>query len=128
MKDTNKQTQYFRVAHAAYENIVNRKMDFEAVWSASAKEHINSAESRKKGCPKNTFIGLCESGDLKEIKAIKQSDGINYQYAKFAIAEWKQYPTITKSEMWKRIVNKFGKAKGHQGQLDVVQGLAKYTK
>jgi len=30
MKKTRKETQYFRVAHAAYENIVNRKMDFEA--------------------------------------------------------------------------------------------------
>ncbi|MEP6713682.1 MAG: hypothetical protein ABJA37_14745 [Ferruginibacter sp.] len=126
MKETKKETQYFLVAEAAYENIVNRKMDFDAAWYASAKEHIDSEQSRKKVCPRSTFIGLCESGDLKDIKEIKQSDSINYLYAKFAIAEWKKDQTITKSEMWNRVLNKFGKAKNHQGQLDVVMGVKKY--
>jgi hypothetical protein len=58
-------------------------MDIAEAWSVAAEKNITSEESRKKGCPGSTFIGLCKSGNLKDIEQTKQSDSINYHYAKF---------------------------------------------
>ncbi len=124
MEKNKKENQYFRVAKAAYENIVNGKMDAAEAWHAAAEKNIDSPESRKKPCPRNTFIGLCESGDLKDVKATKQSESINYLYAKFAIAEWKNKSSISKTVMWSKQFP--DGAINHQGQLDVLKGIWQY--
>ena len=128
MQKNNNVNQYAIVAKDAYDNILKNKLSFEEAWQRAAAKNIISFESQKKGCPKATFLGLCESGDFKKIPATGQCDTINYQYAKFAISAWEGNPAISKADMWKSIVEKFGRAKGHQGQLDVVQGLAECIK
>lgn len=56
MGSSMRETQYFRTANAAYKNIVEDKMEIHEAWHAAAIDHITSEESRKKSCPKNTFI------------------------------------------------------------------------
>ena len=76
----------------------------------------------------HTFLGFCESGDLEGIKGTHKSDNINYQYAKFAHAEWRKNETTSGSEMWKKVYAHFKRAKNHQGQLHVLQALSQYLK
>ena len=122
------ENQYAVVAREAYLNIIDKQMPFENAWETAALKNITSKESRKKLCPMHTFLGFCESGDLEGIKGTHTSDNINYQYAKYARAEWKKDETVSGVDMWKKVYEKFKRAAGHQGQLDVVQGLRKYIK
>ncbi|MEO7487074.1 MAG: hypothetical protein ABIU77_08220 [Ferruginibacter sp.] len=127
MNESKKENQYSRVAKEAYQHIVHRKMQIIDAWVAAAENNIASEESRKKGCPKSAFVGLCESGDLKDIKMLAQSDSINYKYVKFAISEWKKDAYISKAAMWSKIRKQFpGGAIDHQGQLDVLKGVWEY--
>lgn len=123
-----KPTQYSLVAEKAYKYMLENKMDAGKAWDRAARDLISSEESRKKGCPRNTFIGICNSGSLNNIGPIPGNDSINFQYAQFAIDAWKKNKGISKTDMWKQVVSHFNKAKGHQGQLDVVLGLERYLK
>ena len=120
------ENQYSKVAKLAYENVVIQNFDFENAWYAAARTIVKSEESIKKGCPRATFVGICESGNLKGIPKTKTSDSLNYQYAKFAIQKWKANREISKSEMWNLVKIKFNKEISHQSQLDVVLGLWEY--
>ncbi len=82
-----KENQYSIVAREAYLNILGKGILFEKAWSAAAEKIITSDSSRNKGCPRATFLNLCASGDLKDIREIGKSESINYAYAKFAITE-----------------------------------------
>lgn len=123
-----KENQYALVAREAYHNIINHNMSFQKAWETSARVNIKSKESQKKLCPMHTFLGFCESGDLEGIPSMHKSDNINYQYAKFAHSEWRKDETLSGVEMWNKVYEKFRRASGHQGQLDVVKGLSQYIK
>ncbi len=45
METDKKETQYFRTVHAAYEKIIDRKMEIDAAWHSVALEHINNVKS-----------------------------------------------------------------------------------
>lgn len=121
------ETQYFRVARQAYWYVINESTPPIDGWQKAAREIITSNSTKDKACPRATFIGLCESGDLKSVAGIKQSKSHNYQYAKFAIQAWKKDNTISKMSMWNMIRQHFPDgAINHQGQLDVVIGLWQY--
>jgi hypothetical protein len=117
------ENQYSRVAKLAYEKVIYEKMTFRDAWNAAANELLSSKTSVQKGCPKASFIGLCESGKLKRIPKTESKESINYQYVKFAIEKWKTEPTISKTEMWNLINLEFQKENSHQGQLDVLIGI-----
>jgi hypothetical protein len=119
-------SQYSIIAKLAYDNIVNLNIDFEAAWYTAARQILTSESSIKKGCPRATFVGLCESGNLKGIPKTKTSDSLNYQYAKYAIQKWKENREISKPEMWNLVKKQFNKEISQQGQLDVVLGLWDY--
>ena len=123
-----KENQYTVVAREAYRNIIDSNMTFQQAWETAAKKNISSKVSQKKQCPMHAFLGFCESGDLHGISGTHTSDNINYQYARFALDEWKKDETITGVEMWKKVYEKFKRAAGHQGQLDVVEGLRRYSR
>lgn len=127
-EEMKKENQYTVVAKEAYFNIIEKKMSFQQAWEEAAQKNISSKESQKKQCPMHTFLGFCESGDLHGINGTQKSDNINYQYAKFALAEWKKDRTISGVDMWKKVYEKFKRAAGHQGQLDVAKGLIQYIK
>ena len=71
-----KENQYSLVAREAYLNIVHKRIPFEKAWKEAAENIIASDSSRKKVCPKATFIGLCESGLLKNISALSHERGL----------------------------------------------------
>ena len=121
-----KENQYSKVAKEAYLNIVQKGMPFEKAWKAAAEKIITSESSRNKGCPRATFLGFCESGNLMSIPYINESKSKNYAYAKFAFSEWNRNKSITKKEMWKLVQNKFETAASHQGQLDIVLSLTEF--
>jgi hypothetical protein len=120
--------QYARVAKLAYQLIVKNKLTAKEAWNKAAEEEIDNLSSRVKNCPRETFIGLCDSGKLKNISKKKISESRNYDYAVFAISEWKKDEFILKNDLWKKIYSHFGFAKNHQGQLDVLEGLWEYLK
>ncbi len=119
----NKENQFSKVAYKAYLYIIEQSMRNEEAWKNATEEIIKSKESREKGCPRKTFIGLCEAGLLKNITLTKESNSVNYKYAKFAIGEWQKSKDISKKEMWVEVQKKFKSNIQHNGQLDVVCGL-----
>lgn len=126
MLNEQSKTQYSRVANQAYLYVLTKKSNAIDAWQKAAEEIITSDSTRDKVCPRATFIGLCESGDLIGIAKTKQSSSPNYYYAKFAIEEWEKENT-SKTVMWQKVKIKFPNgAKNHQGQLDVVISLWKY--
>jgi hypothetical protein len=121
-----KENQYSIVAREAYLNIVHKGMSFEKAWNTATEEVITSKSGRDKGCPRATFIGFCESGNLKDIPFTNENKSKNYAYAKFAFTEWNRNNGIAKKEMWSRVQNEFGTTASHQGQLDIVLGVTDF--
>lgn len=82
-----------------------------------------NSTSLKKTCPKNTFLGLCEEGLIKDIPKGRYTRSVkNKQYALSAVELIKNNPNIEidKNKLWKYIV---GENKKHNSQLDVVFDL-----
>lgn len=82
------------------------------------------SDSQTKGCPKSTFLGLCESGMVKGIKPGKYTQSKkNKEYAIKAVELLKHessdsYDTIV---LWKKIIGEVGMS--HNSQMDVVLAL-----
>jgi hypothetical protein len=123
LKIAKSKSQYAKAAEEAYNLVVNKKKGFSDAWEISVQKNIEKETSRKKGCPKQTFIGLCDHGHLEKITGKQEVVSINYRYALFAIQEWKKNPKVSNTIMWNKIVERFGEAKNHNEQLSVVRGL-----
>lgn len=128
MSHSKKISQYSIVSAAAYELMVTKNLSPENAWKLSAEKNIKSVESRKKGCPRAAFWGLCDHGHLKNINGSNTYESKNYNYAKFAAGILKKDPAIPKKEIWLNVQNKLKTSASHQGQLDVVIGLLKFIK
>lgn len=123
------EAQYFRVAQKAYDYLINSDLEIIDAWQKAAKETSEANSVIEKGCPRATFVGLCESGDLKGINFIKKNESVNYQYAKYAIEEWKKDPGISYAIMWNKVKTKFPDgALNHQGQLHVAKALINHLR
>lgn len=93
------------------------------IYARSAKEIFNTKSSQEKGCPKGTFLGLCEEGLIKGIpkgdytKSVKNKD-----YALQAVEILKQVETktFTPKELWAEL--NLGDKKPNS-QMDVVLAL-----
>lgn len=98
---------------------------YEAAWLNAAKFCNKSVSVQKKGCPKNAFLGLAESGLIKNISAKfnYQPESKNAEYAIKAVKLLKQEPCLAgnKKMLWKAVVA--GESKAHNGQIDVVLAL-----
>ncbi len=71
------------------------------------QEFPGSKESQKKGCPKNTFLGLCEEGKIKGIpNGTYTRSTKNKRYALNAIKILASNSTLTSSELWKEVLKK----------------------
>jgi hypothetical protein len=122
-----KESQYSVIAAAAYKLIIQDRLKPEEAWQKSAKENAGSSSTQNKGCPKQTFLGLCYAGDLAAIQKSIQIDSINYQYAKYAIGQWRSNPALSIAEMWRKVNMQFPNgAQNHNGQLHVVKGVWNY--
>lgn len=98
-------------------------------WEKAAQQEIESESSRKKGCPRSAFLGLCEEGLVNNFQKGKymQKDSLNKKYAIHAIKLLQQKPELANennasTKLWE-LLNLCDKS--HNGQMDVVLALWK---
>jgi hypothetical protein len=93
------------------------------IWFQSAKEVFDTKSSQEKGCPKNTFLGLCEEGLVKGIPKGNYTKSVkNKEYAIRAVAILKQntQTTFSPKELWEKL--ELGD-KSSNSQMDVILAL-----
>jgi hypothetical protein len=79
--------------------------------------------SKKKGCPKNAFLGLCEEGLIKDVpRGSYTHSKKNKKYALDAVAILKRCPALATKpvDLWDKVTS--GKVNPNQ-QMDVVISL-----
>ena len=113
---------YAKAAIIAAQSL-NTKNPIDAWQFAVLEVFPESQESRKKSCPRNAFLGLCEEGIVKNSKPGNYSNSIdNKSYAISAINILKLERNVaTKNELWKLVTE--GNNKKHNSQMDVVLAL-----
>jgi hypothetical protein len=95
----------------------------EELWSRAAKEVFETKSSQEKGCPKNTFLALCEEGLVKGIpKGNYTKSEKNKSYALNTVAILKNNPnnSFTPKELWDKL--ELGDKRSNS-QMDVVLAL-----
>jgi hypothetical protein len=93
-------------------------------WFSAAVELFDSESSQNKGCPRSTFLGLCEEGLIKNIsKGNYESNSTkNKTHAIDAVTYLKEnkIKSISTKELWSKLnIN----GKFHNSQMDVVLAL-----
>jgi len=81
---------------------------YEEAWNDAIKEKTDKKSNITKGCPRKTFIGLCEEGYLKGVQKISNKNyGANKNYAIEALKHLKKNPHEKNSPkiLWKKLVN-----------------------
>lgn len=93
-------------------------------WTKATNLVTPHKSTRDKGCPKSTFLALCEKGWVQGVpKGSYTKSTKNKEYAIAAIELLRNKPSINSStELWKQIVKG---TKVHNGQMDVVLTLWK---
>jgi hypothetical protein len=79
--------------------------------------------SRKKGCPRSAFLGLCEEGKVKGVKSGNYtSSKANKSYATDALELLQSSPNLTTKDLWGKVINNI-EPKAHNSQMNVVVAL-----
>jgi hypothetical protein len=93
-------------------------------WFLAAEVLFDSESSKNKGCPRSTFLGLCEAGFVNGIsKGEYESNSTkNKTHAIEAVTYLKEnkVASISSKELWGKL--KVGN-KSHNSQMDVVLAL-----
>ena len=93
-------------------------------WFSATVELFDSESSQNKGCPRSTFLGLCEEGLIKGIsKGEYESNSTkNKTHAINAVTYLKEnnVESISTKELWSKL--NVGN-KSHNSQMDVVLAL-----
>jgi hypothetical protein len=95
-------------------------------WSKAVNRIFPDSESsRNKGCPRATYLGLCEEGLVKGVPASnynKQGENKNKRYGINAVLLLRANPNLTndKSLLWEMVPDT---PKTHNEQMDVVCAL-----
>lgn len=92
-------------------------------WERAVNEIFETKSAKEKGCPKGTFLGLCEDGLVKEIPKGNYTNSIkNKGYALKAVSILKNNPnrSFTPRELWEKL--DLGD-KRYNSQMDVVLAL-----
>lgn len=92
-------------------------------WNvATIQVFPNSISSRNKGCPKNSFLGLCEAGYIINVMPGNYTRSEkNKDYAIKAISLLRDNHRLTEAELWKLVIDESDKK--HNYQMDVVKTL-----
>ena len=91
---------------------------------AMAQVFPDSQSSRKKSCPKSTFLGLCEEGLVVGVAAGNYTTSIdNKRYALQAVKQLRKNPALVDDgvKLWKTIIGTENKVEN--SQMDVVISL-----
>ncbi len=92
--------------------------------SAVARVFPENRSLRTKGCPRNSFLGLCEMGVVKNVVPGIYTRSIkNKGYAVRALAALRDNPALSEDErgLWRIVTDGAEKAPNHQ--MDVVTTL-----
>lgn len=95
-----------------------------AAWKSAVQIYLPTTEGQKKGCPQNTFLGLCEEGVVLGVPPGKYTRSrLNKSYALRAVEFLKKDNSLTKDVriLWQKVMS--GKDKKPNSQMDVVQAL-----
>lgn len=107
-------------------NYYKIKKDPIEAWEAAVKDIFETKSSREKGCPKSTFLSICEIGVVKNIPKGNYAPTVkeNKIYALKAIEilekNKKQPSLFSEKELWSKVqdINK-----SYNSQMDVVLAL-----
>ena len=102
-----------------------RQMSPREAWDDAVMiEYPTQSESRKKGCPRGAFIGLCEAGFVSGVTRTG-SDKLskNGEYAVAAVKAVRRNPALarSRSDLWRLAC--LDQPKAQNGQMDVVLAL-----
>lgn len=121
---------YGHVTKDAVDLLTSGKVtDPREAWDTAVKKVFpNSESSVRKGCPRSTFLGLCENGLIvgaatgKYVKAIKGKKK-NKEYGIRALKLLIPNSELVheKNRLWIMVLD--GEKKQHNGQMDVVISL-----
>lgn len=115
---------YAKIAIECIENF-QVSHSIKETWLKYAKKNCKTKSSQEKGCPRNTFLGLCEEGLVKGVPKGNYTNSVkNKEYALKAIEilKWQKTTTFSQKELWEKLV--LGEKK-HNSQMDVVLALWK---
>ncbi len=118
---------YGQAAIRATEYFLQSKAtSLEEAWQSAIAEFSAKLSSRRKSCPKNAFLGLCEAGVISGIvrgKYDAPSNNKNGRYAVKAYRVLQSEPNLSrdKAALWTRAVQP--EAKKENEQMDVVISL-----
>lgn len=96
----------------------------EAWLRAARKVFDEGSSSLIKGCPKNTFLGLCEEGHIKDIPSGSYTKSVKnklYGLEAINLININNELLNNKTKLWNLVV----KSKKHNSQMDVVMALYK---
>ena len=96
-----------------------------SAWEeAFCQKFGKETSSQCKGCPRCTFLGLCEEGKIKGVcRGNYTKSKKNKEYALQAVQILQKHPGFcsNKTELWRKVTGEIRKA--HNGQMDVVVSL-----
>jgi hypothetical protein len=125
---------YGRAAVRAREILESGTSSMESAWRHAAEEvFLNAPESRRKGCPRGAFLGLCAAGLVRGVAPAESDDlteRANASYAITAAHLLAADPTLVEqgpTKLWRRVMTEQGldPSKQPNGQMDVVLTLWK---
>jgi hypothetical protein len=94
-------------------------------WACAVRKVFpDSQSSQKKGCPRGSFLGLCEEGKVQGVAPGNYTKSEkNKQYALAAVELLEREPTLMNDPklLWKKVLD--GVVKAHNHQMTVVAAL-----
>lgn len=93
-------------------------------WNKAISRISQSESSRNKGCPRDTFLGICSVGEIPGIPPGNYSNSEkNATYGIDAIRFLRIDPSLKNDlkGLWRKVIE--GKNISHNGQMDVVIAL-----
>ena len=113
---------YAKSAVKAVEIYHSKDITIERAWKEAVSQYTESKHSINKGCPKATFLGLCEEGLIDGIpKGKYTSSKCNKRYGVEAVELIRQMGLIHREVLWEMVTNTCGTR--HNAQMDVVYAL-----
>ena len=119
-------TQYTKVAIKVIENIKeNPTLRPDEEWERIIKLDIKSVTSQNEPCPKGTFLGFCENGNVMGIQKGNYTDSINNKkYAIEGLRLYKINPQLSITNLWIDTLSSLNEVcKRPNGQMSIVVDL-----
>ena len=95
-----------------------------AAWEDAVQVCLGTESTRKKGCPRSTFLGLCQAGLVKGVPAREYTRSAkNGRYGERAVALLREDASWADRgpDLWRAVMA--GEEKAANRQMEVVIGL-----